>query len=85
MSAPRPRLAAAALESLARDILAAAGTPPADAAIWAETLVWANLRGVDSHGVMRIPRYLDWIDQGVIRPRAAMRCATYSSSCPLLS
>ena len=22
---------------------------------WAKSLVWANLRGVDSHGVLRIP------------------------------
>lgn len=84
MSAPRPRLAAAALEALVRDILAAAGTPPADAAVWAETLVWANLRGVDSHGVMRVPRYLDWIDQGVIRPRAAMRLLKAAGAIALL-
>src|SRR5262245_66474470 len=26
---------------------------------WAQSLVWANLRGVDSHGVLRIPIYVD--------------------------
>lgn len=67
------RLAPAALEGFARDILAAAGCTPADAALWAETLVWANLRGVDSHGVLRIPRYLEWIRSGEIRPRAEMK------------
>ena len=29
-----------------------------DAAIVADGLVWANLRGVDGHGVSRLPRYL---------------------------
>jgi hypothetical protein len=60
----QPRFAAAALQNLARDILAAAGTPREAASIWAETLVWANLRGVDSHGVMRVPRYLEQIAKG---------------------
>ncbi len=66
------RIAAPALQALARDILAAAGTPIDDAAVWAETLVFANLRGVDSHGVIRIPRYLEQIGTGDIRPAAAM-------------
>ena len=42
----RIRIAAPALQALAQDILAAAGTPPADAAVWAETLVFANLREI---------------------------------------
>ena len=25
-------------------------------------LVWANLRGTDSHGIIRIPRYIDLIN-----------------------
>ena len=24
-------------------------------------LVWANLRGTDSHGIIRIPRYIDLV------------------------
>ena len=47
----------------------------------ADALVWANLRGVDSHGVSRVPRYLELFDKGesvpdavptVERPRAAI-------------
>ena len=29
---------------------------------WAKMLVWANLRGTDSHGIIRIPRYIDLIN-----------------------
>jgi ureidoglycolate dehydrogenase (NAD+) len=80
----KPRIGAQALQALARDILAAAGTPPADAAVWAETLVWANLRGVDSHGVLRIPRYLEWIASGEIRPRAEMKLLKAAGAIALL-
>ncbi|WP_206030277.1 Ldh family oxidoreductase [Roseomonas sp. AR75] len=80
----KPRIAAAALQDLAREILAAAGTPRDDAALWAETLVWANLRGVDSHGVLRIPRYLEWIAGGEINPRPAMTLLKAAGAIALL-
>ncbi len=57
-----------ALQDFAKDIFIAAGLPPADAAVEAEVLVWANLRGVDSHGVLRIPSYLDAIKKGNMNP-----------------
>ncbi len=41
------------------------GMPRADAEIEADVLVWANLRGVDSHGVLRIPWYIKQVDDGV--------------------
>ncbi len=44
--------------------------PEAEARVVADTLVWANLRGVDSHGVLRIPRYVDWIRAGDVNPAA---------------
>jgi len=41
------------------------GVPPADAAICAETLIAADLRGIDSHGINRLkPIYIDRIRQG---------------------
>ena len=45
-------------------IFSASGMSSADAAIAAEVLVWANERGVDSHGVMRIPIYLAEMKSG---------------------
>jgi LDH2 family malate/lactate/ureidoglycolate dehydrogenase len=47
--------------------------PSEDAALEAEVLVWANLRGVDSHGVLRIPSYLEMVDTGDMNPRPAIR------------
>ena len=41
-----------------RDVLVAHGAREQDAAIVAEGLVWANLRGGDGHGVSRLPRYV---------------------------
>ncbi len=42
------------------------GARASDAAVVAEGLVWANLRGGDGHGVSRLPRYLKLIDNGEI-------------------
>ena len=42
--------------------------PPEDAETEAEVLLWGNLRGVDSHGVLRIPRYVANLDNGIMNP-----------------
>jgi L-2-hydroxycarboxylate dehydrogenase (NAD+) len=47
----------------------AVGVPSHDAAITAEVLVTANLRGTDSHGVARLRRYVDGLRQGVMDAR----------------
>jgi ureidoglycolate dehydrogenase (NAD+) len=49
-----------------RDVLMALGAKESDAAGVADGLVWANLRGGDGHGVSRLPRYLQMIQQGEI-------------------
>jgi ureidoglycolate dehydrogenase (NAD+) len=61
------------LQAFTEDVFVAAGLPPADAAIEAEVLVWANLRGVDSHGVLRIPSYLSSIRKGGMNPTPDIR------------
>jgi ureidoglycolate dehydrogenase (NAD+) len=58
---------------LARFIIAAfvaKGMGRDDAAAIADALVWANLRGADSHGVVRLPRYIDLIAAGDMDPTA---------------
>ena len=47
------------------DIFAAAGTSRAEADRIGRYLVSANLTGHDSHGVQRVPRYLQWLREGV--------------------
>ena len=49
-----------------RDVLVAHGARAADAAVVAEGLVWANLRGGDGHGVSRLPRYVKLLADGEI-------------------
>lgn len=44
-----------------------------DANIVAESLVSANLRGTDSHGVARLPHYIRRLRAGSIQPRPKMR------------
>ena len=46
------------------DVFIAAGMRAADAASVADVLVWANERGIDSHGVSRMPIYLGEIARG---------------------
>jgi ureidoglycolate dehydrogenase (NAD+) len=59
-----------ALQCFVAAIFAAKGMGAADAATVADVLVWAELRGVPSHGVIRVPRYLDFIAQGDMDPAA---------------
>jgi ureidoglycolate dehydrogenase (NAD+) len=61
------RFAAACLEKL--------GLAVADARLVAETLVEANLRGVDSHGVVRLPHYATRLRNGTVnaKPRISVR------------
>lgn len=51
-------------------ILEAHGVSAEDAATVADNLVSADLRGVDSHGINRIPSYLKRVRQGVLDPKA---------------
>jgi ureidoglycolate dehydrogenase (NAD+) len=54
------------LSRFVRDALERKGARAEDATIVADGLVWANLRGVDGHGVSRLPLYLRMIERGDI-------------------
>jgi ureidoglycolate dehydrogenase (NAD+) len=79
-----PRIAPADLQALVEGIFTSAGVVTTDAALWARVLVWANLRGADSHGVLRIPRYLELLEKGEIRRRPGMRILTERGAIALL-
>ena len=64
---------AAELRRYAADVLVAGGMTPEGAATEAEALVWANQRGVDTHGVIRLERYLEMFEQGESNPRPNVR------------
>jgi ureidoglycolate dehydrogenase (NAD+) len=61
------------LQGFAADLLRAGGFTADQAEQTAAMLVWANLRGTDSHGVLRIPRYVEMVQLGLINPAAAPR------------
>jgi ureidoglycolate dehydrogenase (NAD+) len=61
------------LQRFASALFQATGVARAMADEWAKSLVWANLRGVDSHGVLRIPTYLPRLQRKTINPKPKMR------------
>ena len=58
------RIPVATLEPFVARIFEAAGCSPAEAARVARYLVAANLTGHDSHGVVRVPRYVEMLANG---------------------
>jgi len=48
------------------------GMPENHAAQEADALIWANLRGVDSHGVARLPWYIENTRTGVMNPNPSI-------------
>lgn len=63
-------VSAAKLRRLTAGIFQGHGAPEPVARRVADSLVQANLRGHDSHGVLWVPRYLDFIRCGQIVPAA---------------
>jgi uncharacterized oxidoreductase len=61
-----PNVSATELTNFARQLLLAGGATADEAAVVAPSLVDANLRGYDSHGVMRIPFYIDALKTGEV-------------------
>jgi len=51
------------------------GLRPGDARLVAETLVQSNLRGVDSHGVVRLPHYATRLRNGTVKARPSITVA----------
>jgi ureidoglycolate dehydrogenase (NAD+) len=58
------------LRRLFAGIFAAKGMSAADADAVADVLTWANVRGVDGHGAVRLASYLEFIDRDELDPRA---------------
>ena len=58
----------ATLQGLISDIFAAGGCSAEEAACVARHLLSANLNGHDSHGVIRVPLYVSWVQAGELVP-----------------
>ncbi|QDU97270.1 Ldh family oxidoreductase [Lignipirellula cremea] len=61
-----PSIPADVLRTFACQLLSAGGASAEEAEIVAASLVDSNLRGYDSHGVMRIPSYVQMLNDGVL-------------------
>ncbi|WP_328353518.1 Ldh family oxidoreductase [Streptomyces sp. NBC_00445] len=67
------RLAAQDLRTFSAVLLEKGGLSPEHAATTADVFVWAALRGVDSHGIARVPAYLELLAKGVANAQAEIK------------
>ncbi len=68
-----PVIIATALTDFAKSLFVKVDVAPHEAQIVSRSLIGANLRGYDSHGVMRIPFYIAAIRDGRVKPAATLR------------
>lgn len=76
-----PTLSSESLTQFAVQLLIAAGVPREKADLVARSLIAANLRGVDSHGLQLLPYYLEQIQMGNIRPEADGQVVGENGAC----
>ena len=67
------RYAAAGLRAFCAQALERAGARSGDAAVIADGLIAADLRGVHSHGALRVGIYVDRLRAGSINPSAELQ------------
>jgi uncharacterized oxidoreductase len=79
-SEPSIRLSSSSLAQLMRDIFSHLDVPAEECQIVVETLLEASLSGYDSHGIMRIPLYVEGIRTGSIVPGAALETLNETAS-----
>ncbi len=72
------------LAAFGAGVLRQVGVPARDAERILRFLVEANLRGVDSHGVARLPFYVRRMVKGLINPRPRPRVLRQRGACALL-
>ena len=73
-----------ALKAFTKEVFVQLGMPAEDAEIEADVLVWANLRGVDSHGVLRIPQYMSSVEHGGMNPRPNIQIVKETAATALI-
>jgi len=67
-----PRFAEPMVVQFAADVLTKAGIKPLDAEAAARHLIIADLRGIESHGMARLPSYIGRLREGLIDPHAGI-------------
>ena len=75
------RVDAEKLVKLVAEIFERCALPHDQAALLADSLVFADLRGVHSHGVMRVPEYVKKLTVGGVNPAGEPRVVRDSGAC----
>jgi len=78
------RVAAETLQEFTKSVFVKLGMSVEDADKVASVLVWANLRGVDSHGVQLIPWYVEAVDIGHMKVKPNIRIEKETSAALLI-
>ena len=73
-------ISAVELHMFCSDVFTILGVPEDDAQTAAGVLVLSDLRGIDSHGVARLPAYVQMLQAGRINPRAQVRVVRETAS-----
>ncbi len=82
---PQPRrIAAGRLEDFVAQAFRAVGVPPDDAKTIAHLMTRIDLRGLDGHGVFRLPQYIQRIKAGGINVEPKIRIARETESTALI-
>jgi LDH2 family malate/lactate/ureidoglycolate dehydrogenase len=81
MSMEEARIDAGQLQTLVTAIFGQCGMKPADAALLADSLVFADLSGVHSHGVLRVPEYVKKLTTGGVDPQGEPHIVRDGAAC----
>ncbi|MDI6729427.1 MAG: Ldh family oxidoreductase [Thermodesulfovibrionales bacterium] len=65
-------------------VLARAGVQAKHADIITDSLICADLRGIKSHGIVRLPTYMERLEKGLISPDAEMKFESNNGAAALL-
>lgn len=68
------------LQAFIAQIFEAAGCTPPEAERTTRHLLSANLTGHDSHGIIRVPRYCDWLRDGLVFAGRSMAVVTETAT-----
>ena len=69
------------LVTIVTQIFERAGMAAADAALLADSLVFADLRGIHSHGVLRVPEYVEKLTVKGVNPRGKPQIVRQFGGC----
>ncbi|WP_130861067.1 Ldh family oxidoreductase [Bacilliculturomica massiliensis] len=72
------------IKSFVSELFEKVGMSGEDAAWFAETITTANLRGLDSHGILRVPNYVERVKCGAINPCPDMKIVQLSPAVALI-